>query len=137
MADQHSRKLKIITFTIDSIAFECQLTSWKMNNNTEDGEKLFTFCPDGETREEADPDWALDLKFLADWRLDGISDFLTLHDQETAAFVLDHLPDIVGEHVRWAGDLKIKAPSVGGDVRTTELTEVTLPCIGKPVYSRP
>lgn len=137
MADQHSRKLKIITFTIGSIAFECQLTSWKLNNNTPDGEKLFTYCPNGETREEGDDDYSLELKFLSDWRLDGISDFLVTHDKEIAAFVLDHLPDIVGEHVRWSGDLYVKAPPVGGDIRTTERTEITLQCIGKPAYSRP
>ena len=102
--------------------FECQVNKWNIANNTEDGEKFYVFCPDGEFREEAEPDYALELTFFADWRSDGVSDFLTANDQQTVAFQLDHHPDIVGEHVRWAGSVKLKAPNVGGDARTTEMT---------------
>jgi hypothetical protein len=139
MAVPQSRKLKIITFTLAGTQFQCQLKSWTMNNNTEDGEKFYTYCgvgAEGEFREEAEPDYSLDLTFFADWRLNGISDYLTANDQATVAFVLDHHPDIAGEFVRWSGNLKIKAPSVGGEARTTEMTETTLPCIGKPAYTR-
>jgi len=140
MTDTLSRKLKVVTFTIAGIEYQCQLQTWKVVNNTPDGERLYVFCgpgPEGEIREEAEPDYALELKFLSDWRPDGISDYLTEHDQELAAFVLDHHPDIVGEHVRWAGDVTLKAPTAGGDARTTELTEITLQVDGKPTYSRP
>ena len=133
-----SRKLKVITFSLAGNQFECQLRDWKMNNNTPDGERFYTYCPPsgGEFREDAEPDYALDLKFFSNWRLNGISDYLTVNDQVTVAFQLDHHPDIVREYVRWAGSLKIKAPSVGGEARSTEMTEVTLPVIGKPVYTR-
>lgn len=134
MTATHSRKLKIIEFTLDGDSFECQVNKWKIVNNTEDGEKFYAACPDGEFREEAEPDFALELTFFSDWRSAGISDFLWSHNQETLAFQLDHLPDIVGEHVRWNGEVKVKAPSVGGDLRTTEMTEITLPCIGEPDY---
>lgn len=137
MPEPHSRKVKVIEFAIDSTTFECQVQTWNVANNTEDGEKIYTQCPEGEFREEAEPDYALEFTFLADWRADGISDFLTAHDGETLGFTLDHHPDIVGEHVRWTGDVKIKAPSAGGEARTTETTEVTLPIVGKPAYSRP
>jgi hypothetical protein len=133
----HSRKLKMITFTLDGNSFECQVEKWKLVNNTEDGEKRYAQCPDGEFREEAEPDYALELTFFADHRSDGISDYLTQHDQETVDFVLDHLYDIPGEHVRRAGQVKLKDPGMGGDARTTEMIEITLPCIGKPTYSRP
>lgn len=132
----HNRRLKTITFSLGATQFECQLSSWVLQNNTEDGERMFTFCPDGEFREEADDDYALELKFFSDWRSAGISHFLVTNDQLNAAFVLDHLPGIVGEQVRWTGTVKVKAPNVGGEVRTTEVTEVTLQCIGKPVYTR-
>jgi len=132
----HSRKLKIITFTLAGVPFQCQLQTWKLNNNTNDGDRFYTYCVDGEFVEDAEPDYSLDLKFLADWTLSGVSDYLWTNDLQTVAFVLDHLPDIVGEHVRWSGNAKIKCPSVGGDVRTTEITETTLKCIGKPVYAR-
>jgi len=131
-----SRKLKIITFTLAGVSFQCQLQSWKMNNNTNDGDRFYTFCADGEFVEDAEPDYTLELKFLADWTLSGVSDYLWSNDLQVVAFILDHLPDIAGEHVRWSGNAKIKAPTVGGDVRTTELTEATLKCIGKPTYVR-
>lgn len=133
----HNRKLKVIELQIGAVEYQCQLKTWTMANNTEDGEKLYSYCPDGEDREEAEPDYALELEFFADWRTNGISDWLTLHDQENAAFVLDHHPDIPAEHVRWSGTLRVKAPPVGGETRTTEMTSVTLQIIGKPVYSRP
>jgi hypothetical protein len=132
----HNRKLKIIEFRLGGLSYEIQLSSWKVVNNTDDGDKMWVFATGGEFIEEADPDYALELKFFSDWRSNGISDFLTTNDETDAAFQLDHLPDIVGEHVRWTGSVHIKAPTAGGDVRTTEVTEVTLQCIGKPVYSR-
>jgi hypothetical protein len=133
----HSRKVKLIEFDLSSTSFECQVQSWTMANNTDDGERYYTQCPDGEFREDPEPDYALELTFFSDWQLAGISDFLTAHDGERVAFQLDHHPDITGEHVRWAGFLTVKAPSVGGEARTTEMTEVTLPVEGKPTYSRP
>ena len=139
MAVPQSRKLKILTLTLGGISFQCQLQKFKMNNNTPDGERFYTYCgpgPEGEFREDAEPDYSLDMTFFSDWRSAGISDYLWLNDQLPVAFIVDHHPDIVGEHVRWTGTLKIKAPTVGGDARTTEITEITLPVIGKPTYTR-
>lgn len=136
MAEPHHRKLKQIEFSIGSTAYQCQVQTWTLQNNTEDGERYYTQCPDGEFREEADPDYALELTFFSDWRSDGISDFLTAHDGELVTFQLDHHPDIPGEHVRWTGELYVKAPSVGGEARATETTEVTLQIKGKPTYAR-
>lgn len=135
----HNRKLKRITFTLGGNSYACQVQSWQMLNNTEDGEKFYSFCDgdeDGEFREDAEPDYAIELVLWADWQLNGVSDYLTTNDQQTVAFVLDHHPDVAGEHVRWSGSCKLKAPSVGGEARTTEKTEITLPCIGKPTYTR-
>lgn len=128
------RKLKIVTFTLGGNDFACQVKTWRMLNNTDDGEKMYAFCPDGEFREDAEPDYALELSFYADWRSNGVSDYLTVNDQATVAFILDHYPDIPAEHVRWSGNAKIKAPSAGGEARTTEMSDVTLPVIGKPTY---
>lgn len=137
MSSTHNRRVKQIQLGIGGNQFECQVESWQMLNNTPDGEKRFGLCPDGEFREETDDDYALQLTFFADWRSNGISDYLTQHDKETVAFQLDHLPDIVGEHVRWTGELVLKAPNVGGGGRATETFETTLLVIGKPDYSRP
>ncbi len=134
-----SRKLKTLTFRLNGLDFQCQLKDWKLNNNTPDGERFYTYCgpgADGEMREEAEPDYALELKFFADFRVGGISDFLYANDNATATYYIDHHPDLIGEHVRWTGTCKIKAPPVGGEARTTEMTEITLPVFGKPVYTR-
>jgi hypothetical protein len=132
----HNRKLKIITFTLNGIGFQCQLQSWRLNNNTPEGDRFYTFCADGEFIEDGEPDYDFDLKFISDWTLGGVSDYLIANDLQVVAYVLDHLPDIAGEHVRFSGNAKIQAPTVGGDVRTTELTEAKLKCIGKPAYAR-
>lgn len=133
----HNRKLKLITLDIGGENFEIQCKTWNLTNNTAIGDKQYTFAPDGEFTDEVDPDYTLALTFFADWRVDGVSDFLTAHDGETLPFQLDHHPDIVAEHVRWTGNVTIMAPTVGGDARVTEETAVEYAVIGKPVYSRP
>lgn len=136
----HKRSMKLIEFSLgddpDDIAFECQISSWSLNNNTEDGDKLYTLCPAGEDIDETDPDYSLDLTAFADWRSDGLSDFLWSHDKETITFRLDHHPDIPAEHVTWTGQLYIKAPNVGGEARENETTEISMQIVGKPTYSR-
>lgn len=124
------RRLKIIQFTIDGTSYECQLNSWTLDPGTDDGDRQFTFCPDGQFVEETDDEPTLELKFFSDWRSAGISDFLWSHANEEADFVLDHHPDIPGEHVRWTGTLLVKPAPVGGDARDTETTEVTLQIVG-------
>src|SRR5215470_7235250 len=96
----HQRRLKVVEFSLGDppTSYECALSSWTVTNNTDDGDKIYTFCPDGQDIEEVDPDYALDLTFYSDWTVNGISDFLTAHDGENAAFVLDHHPDIPEEH---------------------------------------
>src|SRR5688572_23734932 len=116
----HHRKIKQIVFDLGGTTFECQVENFQFVNNTPDGAKIYSMCPDGEDLEETDADWALTLRLFADWRTNGISDFLMLNDGENAAFQLDHHPDIPAEHTVWSGTLRIKAPSVGGDVKATE-----------------
>jgi hypothetical protein len=132
----HQHRLKIVTFTLAGVDFSCQLNSWTLNNNTVDGVKTFTYCPDSEFRTETDNDYSLTMKFYSDWRSGGISDYLWNNSRAIAAFVLDHHPDLVGEHVRWSGNCVIKAPTVGGDVRTTEETSQTLLILGLPIFAR-
>ncbi len=135
MATPHHRRLKTITLSIDTTQYECQVQSWQIVNNTDDGDKHYTFCPDGEFREDADDDYALELTFFSDWRKPtGISHFLWTNDKQEVAFELHHHPDIPAEHVMWTGTVRIKAPNIGGEARTEEMTEVTLPIVGRPSY---
>lgn len=128
----HQRRLKVINFTIGAIAFECQLQTWTMNPGVQDGDRRYTYCSSGANSfvEETDDEPTLELTFFSDWRSNGISDFLWSNANTEAAFVLDHHPDIVGEHVRWSGTVLLKPPPVGGDARTTEVSEVTLQIVG-------
>jgi hypothetical protein len=135
------RRLKIITFTIGGTSFDAQITSWQVQPGIKTGDRVYTFNSAGEGQnsfvEETDGEPTLNLKFLADWTSGGISDYLTANSMATAAFVLDHHPDIVGEHVRWTGTVQLQAPDSGGDARATEMQEVTLPILGAaPVYTR-
>lgn len=135
----NSRKLKEITFTLAGNDFKCQLELWRFKNGTQPGERFFTYCgpgPEGEFREDAEPDWELELAFHTDWRLNGISDFLMANDQQQAAYVLVNRPSTAGEAVQFSGTCKIMAPSVGGQARTTEKYDVALPINGKPTYTR-
>lgn len=129
-------QLKEINFDLGGTEYNCWVQSWQIVNNTADGDKIFSFCPDGEAITETDPDYALEFTFWSDWTAGGISDFLMAHDGETADFTIDHHPNKVDQHVQWSGTVQIKAPNVGGEVKSTEQTQVTLQCIGKPEYTR-
>ena len=66
----YKRKNKVVEFILgespsDEIDYSCQLKTYKLNNNTPDGEVQYTYCSDpddptaGETRESAEPSWSL------------------------------------------------------------------------------
>ncbi|WP_153030666.1 hypothetical protein [Amycolatopsis sp. YIM 10] len=128
--------MKVIQFTIGGTSFECQVQTWNLDPGIEDGDRLYSQCPDGEAVEETDPEPTLEVTFYADWRSGGISDYLWAHNGETAAFVLDHHPNVPNEHVRWTGELVVKPGPAGGEARETEMTEVTFQCVGLPLYER-
>jgi hypothetical protein len=118
------------------IDYKCQITNWNIENNTADGDLVYTHCPDGEFREDADDDYALTFDFISDWQENGISDFFASNDGETVAFTIENHPDDPDWHVGWTGTCKIKAPNVGGEARQTERQSASFPIIGKPVYGR-
>ena len=150
----HNRRLKFLQISVgeldspdeaDERSFGCQVESWQIVNNTPDGDKRFSFCfdpdqtdeqnaLDGEFREEAEPDYTLTATLFSDWRSQGISTYAWQHDGETVNFRIDHHPNIAGEYVAFEGRLKIKAPNVGGDARTTEMSEISWVIIGKPTF---
>lgn len=132
----HNRKLQVLTLDIGGNEFQIQCRLAELQNNTDDGTTFFTFDPAGTFVEAADDAYALNLEFYADWRSDGVSDYLWANDGTTVSFQLDHHPDVALEHVRWVGEVLIKAPTVGGEVRTTEITATVLQCAGKPTYTR-
>jgi hypothetical protein len=130
----HNRRIKQIEFTIGGQAFQCQVKTWTLDPGIEDGDPIYAQCPEGVAREETDPEASLECEFYSDWRSNGISRYLWEHNGETAEFVLDHHPDIPGEHVRWSGELIIKPGPAGGEARNTEMTEVTFAILGLPTF---
>lgn len=131
----NTRRLKQIIFTVNGVTgFECQLQSWTINNNTPEGQRQYTFCPNGQFVEEADPAWTLDLRFFSDWRSQGVSHFLWTNRGLPATITIRHHPGIIGEEKQFTVQTTIRAPSVGGDARTTEQTSVTLTIAGEPDY---
>lgn len=134
--------LKNITFAVGTppVNYELQLENIQVQNNTDDGEIVYTFVSDGDSSfvEEVDPDWSLSLSFISDWTTGGISEFLQEHDGEDVDFTyVAHTG--TGQELRsvqWTGEVRVKAPSVGGDVRATERQEVTLKINGIPAFSR-
>ena len=80
MAVTH-RKLRIAILVIGGINFEEQCRVINLVNNTDDPEVFDTFGgPASSFAEAADPSWTLELTAYADWRSNGLSDFLTALD---------------------------------------------------------
>jgi hypothetical protein len=134
----HNRKLREMTITIGGVSFQDQCSDAQIQNNTDDGEVFHTYGGDDASFvEPADDSYALALTLYADWRAAQVSDWLWDHDGETVAFTLVHHPNVVGETVQWDGEVLVKAPNVGGAIRTTEVTSVVLQCPSKPDKTRP
>ncbi len=142
MTEPTHNRIKQIKFSLTAdggtaTQYECQIRSWTLTPPQDDGDTIYTQCPDGEFVEDVDPNWTLAITFLSDWTDGGLSDFLALNAGDAADFVLDHHPDIADQHVQWSGTVKLKAPPAGGDARAREEQTVTMKCVGEPSYSRP
>lgn len=136
MTTPHHRKHRTILLTLAGTDFTDQCRSATVANNTDDPERFPCYAPAGEFLEPAEPEWALELNLYSDWRSAGVSDYLSTNDHDEVAFVLQHHTGVVGETVQYAGTVILKAPSLGGEARTQDMTEVTLQIIGKPTYTR-
>lgn len=134
-APVHNRKLRDALLELGGTNYEDQLSDFTLDPGIGDAEVTYTYG--GQFAEEADPEPKLKLKLFSDWRSAGISRYLWQHTGETVDFQLDLHHNTVGEHVRWTGQVQLKAPPVGGEVRTTEVTEVELTCVGVPEISFP
>ena len=136
MAVKHN-KLRIAVLELDLIPFQEQCRIINLVNNTDDPEIFDTFGgPNSSFAEAADPSWTLELTAYADWRSNGISDYLTAHDGETVPFRGVMHPDLVGETTQRQGFVLLKAPSWGGEIKTNDETVTSLAVIGKPTYER-
>lgn len=136
----HKNQLKYVSFELDGNEFRAQLQTWNLNDNTDDPDKIYTYGPDGQNEDSEDEvaDWELALKFFSDWRTPtGLNHYLWSNAGNVVAYTIHHNLGTTGEDPTFSGEVKLKRTSVGGDVRTTEVTELTLPIIGTPDYDPP
>lgn len=136
----HTGQLKYLSLNIDGNEFRAQLKSWNLNNNSDDPDKIYTYGADGqnEDSEEEIPSWELVLSFYSDWRTPtGISHYLWINGGQTVDYTIEHNLGSTGNNPTFSGQVKLKRPSVGGDVRTTEVTDITLAVVGEPDYDPP
>ena len=127
--------LKHIEFTLDDVNYECQVITWTFDPAIPDGTRIETFCPDGVFIETGTPEPSLQVTFLSDWLVGGISDFLMENSGATADFSITHHPDEALKTVVFEGTLTLKAPPVGGEKNTAERTEITFQ-VGTWSYAR-
>lgn len=131
----HNRRLDYITLDIEGVQYECQIEEWKLNPPQNIGDKGYTFCPDGEYREQVDPDdWTLDLTWLTDWRTGGLDRVMwaagTSAPDTPLDFELVNHPTVTGEAVSWVGQIYPRCPPAGGKARETEKTAMTFIGVG-------
>lgn len=131
-------KLKKANMTFGANDFSVQLQTVTLDPGAQDGEYLYSYGGDeeGVYVEDTDYEPTMELVFYADWRANGVSEYFWNHAGETVDFVLDHHPYDPTLHVQFTGKVKIQPAPVGGEVRTSEMTEITLQCVGLPVMTR-
>lgn len=136
MTQPHHRKLRTILLELGGVDYTNQVRSAKTVNNTGDPERLPVYAPAGEILEPAEPEWALELVLYSDWRSAGVSDYLSANDQTEVSFTHQLHVGVTGETVQYAGSVLLVAPSMGGEAKEQDMTEVTLQIVGKPTYTR-
>jgi hypothetical protein len=134
----HANQLKYVSLEIGGNEFRAQIEDWKLTDNTDDPETIYSYGADGENEdtEEENPAWSLELKFYSDWRTPtGLNHYLWTNAGQVVNYTILHNLGSAGENPEFAGQVKLKRTSVGGTVRTTERTELTLPVVGVPDYT--
>jgi hypothetical protein len=134
----HATTLKYVSLDIGGNEFRAQIRTWRLTDDTDEPDKIHTFGPDGqnEDTEEATPSWNLELEFFSDWRTPtGLNHYCWSNHGTVAEFTIHHNLGTAGSDPVFTGEVKIKRTSVGGEVRTKEVTELTLPIVGEPDYA--
>jgi len=134
----HAPTMKYVSLDIGGNEFRAQIKTWKLTDDTDDPDSIYTFGADGqnEDTEEPNPKWNLELEFYADWRAPtGLNHYLWSNPGQVAAYTIHHNLGTDGSDPVFSGEVKLKRTPVGGEVRTKELTELTLPVVGEPDYA--
>lgn len=134
----HRNQLKYVSLDIGGNEFRAAISTWRLVDNTEDPEKIYSYGADGqnEDTEEEVPDWALELTFFSDWRTPtGLNHYLWTNAGQVVTYTIGHHLGTTGEDPEFSGEVRLKRTPVGGQVRTTEVTELTLPIVGVPDYT--
>lgn len=114
--------------------FECQVTSVTLTPSAVTDTLPATLCQ-GESDTVKSSKWNLDLEVLQDWTdPDGVSFYLYDNDAERAFFSVSHS----GATAPIAtGEVTIQSGAFLGAASGALTATVSLPCVGKPVISKP
>lgn len=124
MSIYHKRRLQAV-FTLGGNSFECQISDYTVDPGVQDGERIYTLCPDGVSIEDTDNEPTLRVMFYEDFRSGGISDYLYLNSGARQAAELRINPDRADEYVGFSGTVIVRPYPVGGVARETQTGEVT------------
>lgn len=98
-----------------------------------------TLCPDGTFSQPGRSTYALHITAAQDWSADGLARVLWEHDGESADFRYQaHGSDVAGADAPsdsvpgMMGEIRLIAPTYGGEAETYAELDVTLPCSSKP-----
>jgi hypothetical protein len=98
-----------------------------------------TLCADGSFSEPGRSSYALHITAAQDWGADGLARVLWEHEGEAAEFRYQaHGSDVAGADAPsdatpgMMGEVRLIAPTYGGEADTFAELDVTLPCTSKP-----
>lgn len=98
-----------------------------------------TLCPDGSFSQPGRSSYALHITAAQDWSAEGLARVLWEHEGESAEFRYQaHGSDVAGADAPsdatpgMMGEVRLIAPTYGGEADTFAELDVTLPCSSKP-----
>ena len=117
------------------VEYNCDLTTAEIISTPGDEVSVSTLCASGSYSSIGKTTYALHIVALQRWAADGLANFLWDNDGALADFQYQaHGAAVVPTTVvpGMAGQVRLVAPSYGGESGTYAELDVTLPCSSKP-----
>lgn len=134
-----------LTLTIGAdpaVEVNCDVHTVEVQTTPGDEVKYATLCPDGSYSEVGRSSYALHITAAQDWSPTGLARILWENEGELAEFRYQaHGADVAGADAPsdtapgMMGEVRLVAPTYGGEADTYAELEVTLPCTTKPTLS--
>lgn len=131
-----------LTLTIGAdpaLEVNCDVHTVEVETTPGDEVQYVTLCPDGTFSEVGRSSYALHITAAQDWAADGLARVLWDNEGELAEFRYQaHGSDVAGADAPsdsapgMMGEIRLVAPTYGGEADAFAELEVTLPCTTKP-----